>query len=297
MKCVKCNIEIEENNSIYIDGNYFHKNCVRCTHCNEEIDGEIEYISGNDNNFIHKKCLNFLKNLTCCICLEKIKSEHYTDIWGNRFHIAHEMPHEICSVCLSVIHNKNKINMKKYNNGIIVCGECNKSAVTNEVHAFKLKYKVFDILKENKIFNIPDNIPVKFMDMSIKMKDKCLGFNRKTEKIVNKKNNIKNKIIYNEIYMAYGLPEMEFESVLAHELMHVWITQNNIKLDHNNVEGLCNLGSAFVYKKYNNEKSKMLLNAMFKLKDKAYGKKFKKYMYIYEEKGIEGVFEYIGFNQ
>ena len=75
-----------------------------------------------------------------------------------------------------------------------------------------------------------------------------------------------------EIYILSHLHKIVFEAVLAHELMHVYLFKNNIKLSSQKREGFCNLGSRLVYEDYNDQFSNIKLDLMKKNKDPDYGK-------------------------
>ena len=64
---------------------------------------------------------------------------------------------------------------------------------------------------------------------------------------------------------------IEFEAVLAHELLHVWIYRNHITLQTDIAEGLCNLGSALIYKNDGTYFSNIHLQAMEKDPHSIYG--------------------------
>ena len=44
-----------------------------------------------------------------------------------------------------------------------------------------------------------------------------------------------------------NIPEIQFQAILAHELLHVWLYKNSINLEYDKMEAFCNLGS-LVYK-------------------------------------------------
>ena len=77
------------------------------------------------------------------------------------------------------------------------------------------------------------------------------------------------------IEILWGLNQLEFEAVLAHELLHVWVDYNNIKLNKSKLEGFCNLGAGLVYDNYNLELAKVLKSSMKKNDDPIYGKGYK----------------------
>ena len=77
------------------------------------------------------------------------------------------------------------------------------------------------------------------------------------------------------ISLLYGLPKIEFEAVLAHELLHVWIHENNINLESQLIEGFCNLGSYLIYNNDNTHFSTIHLQAMSNYKDIIYGQGYR----------------------
>ena len=49
------------------------------------------------------------------------------------------------------------------------------------------------------------------------------------------------------IYILNNLPKTQFEAILAHELLHIWLYKKSIFLDNSTMEGFCNLGSYLIY--------------------------------------------------
>ena len=78
-----------------------------------------------------------------------------------------------------------------------------------------------------------------------------------------------------QIFILFGLPRIEFEAVLAHELLHVWLHENNITLSLTSTEGFCNLGSYLIYNNDHTHFSSIHLKAMAASKDKIYGKGYR----------------------
>ena len=68
-----------------------------------------------------------------------------------------------------------------------------------------------------------------------------------------------------------------FNAVLAHELLHVYLFQNQLThLDSDVREGFCNLGSNLIYEHYNTELSKYRMLNMNENKDPDYGLGYRK---------------------
>ena len=74
-----------------------------------------------------------------------------------------------------------------------------------------------------------------------------------------------------QIFILFGLPRIEFEAVLAHELLHVWLHQNEVALSPASTEGFCNLGRSLIYQNDNTYFSTIHLQAMENSEDLAYG--------------------------
>ena len=85
----------------------------------------------------------------------------------------------------------------------------------------------------------------------------------------------KTQTIYT-ISILFGLPQIEFEAVLAHELLHVWLDQNKIRLSPKNTEGFCNLGRYLIYQNNQSYFSKIHLKAMDNSKNSTYGIEYRK---------------------
>ena len=88
---------------------------------------------------------------------------------------------------------------------------------------------------------------------------------------------------YYTIFILFGLPRIEFEAVLAHELMHIWIYINYPNLKNKDVEGLCNAGSALIYINDGTCFSKIHLKAMEDNPDSIYGDGYRKMKELLEK--------------
>ena len=79
-----------------------------------------------------------------------------------------------------------------------------------------------------------------------------------------------------EIKILYGLNIIEFEGVLAHEIIHAWVYKNNLKFDDMTLEGLWNLGSAIIYRQNGSYLSSLLLSSIENNSDPIYGDGYNK---------------------
>lgn len=208
----------------------------------------------------------------CDICNEKIISEYYIDAWGNKFHTKHKENGIFCNTCSRIISKQLTSGGFQFNDGRHMCKLCSTSMVNSD----NLKIKsINNVLGMLKVINIP--IDDKFI--SINLVDR-ISLQKSTFSISShSKKTIKGYTYYNNnqyiINILWGLNQIEFEAVLAHELLHVWIDYNNIKLSKSKLEGFCNLGSSLVYKNYNLELAKILQKSIEDNPDPVYGKGYK----------------------
>ena len=78
------------------------------------------------------------------------------------------------------------------------------------------------------------------------------------------------------IYVLYGLPYIECESVLAHEFAHVWLNEKFIESTPPVIEGFCNLVSSEVLEKEKSKLASILLDNLQNNTSLAYGVGYRK---------------------
>ena len=88
-----------------------------------------------------------------------------------------------------------------------------------------------------------------------------------------------------EVNILWGLNQIEFEAVLAHELLHVWIDYNNLKINNDKLEGFCNLGSSLVYKSYDLKLADILQKSIEEDNDPTYGRGYVYMNFLLEHHG------------
>ena len=192
------------------------------------------FIVPNDNQII------------CSICEKQIKDkQYYVDIWDNPFHIYHKKVGTFCECCSRIISQKITNGGYILNDGRHICSLCDVSIIrTSEEVTNSFKY-VNSILKKNGIDNIDINeIKIALID-KIQMKEYYGPY-----KVDHLHGMTKIEPINKEpfkIYILNNLPKTQFEAILAHELLHIWLYKKNIFLDNLTMEGFCNLGSYIIY--------------------------------------------------
>ena len=122
--------------------------------------------------------------------------------------------------------------------------------------------------------NLPIDIPIELVNLDQLINNsgnlahaKLKGFT-KMELLNTSKNNQARTY---QMFLLNGLPKVEFEAVLAHELLHVWLHEQKAALSLEKTEGFCNLGSLLIYENDGTQFSMIHLQAMEKEPNPIYG--------------------------
>jgi hypothetical protein len=248
---------------------------VSCAKCNGRIQGRYVVFEGKE---YHSQCYRNFIQLRCDVCQGPIEGKYYIDAWNNNIHSAHKDAHGLCQSCSRVISRQTSGGGVEYSDGRKICNICRKSAVDLSSGIGESKKLVYFLLSQNGLTGIPEDLEIMLVSKKVlaeksKMKNDALrGYTESKMKFLMGK-----KISADHtIYILYGLPRLQFEGVLAHELLHVWLNERLLAPESTITEGFCNLGTAMVYEKKNNDFSKILLKVMAEDPDPDYGDGFRR---------------------
>ena len=210
----------------------------------------------------------------CDICFEKLEKSYLQDAWGNQYHEKHLEKGTFCNTCSRIISKRLTRGGVQFSDGRFMCNLCEAHIIKNENDQEILKSisSVIDILGTKGINIDKTDFKINLVDM----KTLRSSLNGVGEHSID---NLKATTIPNNreytVNILWGLHQLEFEGVLAHEFLHIWSDYNNIKLSDAKLEGLCNIGSAFIYKNNNTELSDILLQSLEENNDPIYGHGYK----------------------
>ena len=195
-------------------------------------------------------------NEYCTICLNTLNESYLIDAWGNKFHHYHEKDGHYCNSCSRLISEGLTNGGYRTSDNRYICSLCYPNLVYDNVAIEKSRMAVIKQLGKVGFIELPIDIVIVLMDKSdlLKKSQNAYHKNLKGFTKIDKDNYT--------IYILNNLHKIEFEAVLAHEYLHVWQEELNIKLNDTRSEGLCNLGSALIYDNYNNQFSKILKIAL-----------------------------------
>ena len=230
--------------------------------------------------------INNLENI-CSICNSNINDEYLVDSWGNPFHAKHSVEAKYCDTCSRVISKRITNGGFKFNDGRYMCTLCEKNIVKNST---QISTAIDNVL--NYYSDLGIHLDKKDFSVDLISLDKLILLNNyhDNQKIkgctIFLHDLLKDKI---EIKILYGLNITEFEGVLAHEIIHAWIYKNDLKLADSIMEGLCNLGSALIYRQDGSYLSGLLLSSIEDNDDPIYGNGYNKMKKELSELGWENL--------
>lgn len=276
--CDACKQPLEKN--FYPKGErLYHESCYermfvpRCAQCGEAIKGR--YVSDESGRF-HPDCYTQLHNLICSICNESIQGQYLYDHWGNKAHPQHPQGKtSSCHVCARLVAPEAH-NSKSLKDGRMLCGPCHADEISTFQAIQAAKIEVIQQMQTVGFDYIPDYVKVELSPDQQLLNERLRasptgnihGFTRTAQRNIPQYG----LILEHSISVLSGLPRVAFMSVLAHELLHVWINENNLKhLSHAEVEGFCNLGGALICRNDGGELAQVLLRRMDEDPDPAYG--------------------------
>lgn len=305
--CEKCKKKIVGIGVPY-GGNCYHKSCFVCSYCGGKLMGSVTIYKGglyhtmcnpaselricaycrklitgrwyslNDKKY-HEKCYHQHIEKRCSVCGQSIHDKYYYDDWGNYAHVSHgSAKTKFCYTCGRIISS----GAKSIGEGATLCNICSSTSVTTDAEVEICRKKVISVFKLLKISGIPETIPIKLCPhdnmegnlgciYSVKVRDP--------------------KLANFHIHMTFGLPDLQFRGVLAHEMLHSWLTLYGREVTRDECEGFCNLGEASIYTKEDTPFAHYLLKRMYKNADAIYGEGYRLQKERYEKLGWEGLLE------
>lgn len=295
--CDYCGQVFHDDRWTVYQGKKYHDSCFeehirpRCGICRKKI--YDRYIT-DEAGVYHLGCYLAHKQPKCSVCLAPIEGDFIEDPWGNRAHATHDhAPTLTCDSCSRIISPDTSKGGYRYADGRYVCGICRETAVDTPADLEKSMRHVMALFSENQIKDIPDNIPVTLMDLdqlrTVAQSDPMSRIRGYTLLAVLRKNGD----VYrsHRIFILHGLPQLEFEGVLAHELLHVWLQENQVKMSRDTAEGFCNLGTMVVYLDNGSQFAGLLLENMKNNPDPSYGGAFREMQLSLEHLGWTGLLQ------
>ena len=305
--CEKCHKGIV-GKSLILDGRFYHENCLVCAYCGQSAKYPFVSYRGRayhtvcspasgqkicawclhsifgryykkGERYYHVDCYKNHIEKQCVICGQPIHGEYYKDSWGNYAHTSHDgKKTKYCYACHRLIKTPGMLLDEDH----CLCEICTKTSVTTQEQVESCRRKVIAIFRELGITGMPENIPVNLVRLN-KMRNARGRFHYKLRTHADPRSF--------SIDIIYGLPEVLFMGILAHEMLHSWLELYGRERTKAEEEGFCNLGTGFVYTRIDTPFSRFLLKREYENADEIYGEGYRLQKSRYERLGWAGLLE------
>jgi len=292
--CANCGNPILDLKYFKKDGKYYCEKCYkklfapRCAYCNGILDSQYIVVDGKN---YHEDCYDKFVAIRCSLCGEIIKGPYQTDFWGNKYCSSHENETPRCDYCGRYISDKLTQGGYEYGDGRHICGLCLKSAVTDLNRAKSLLNEVKAQLVHMGIVIDYDKIGLHLVSRDELQKIQGTKNGGEMGFVEYEYSTYENVTIMKslDINILYGMPEIYFFAIAAHELMHVWqYLHGMLGNDPAFCEGSCNYASYLILKNHpNKECARYLLYNLENDKDEKYGDGFRRVRKLVRDRGID----------
>lgn len=204
----------------------------------------------------------------CYLCGKPIIGSYYVD-W-NRHEVCtnHKFPIPHCVSCGQYCNN----TAIDIGTGALLCSYCQKHMITKAdcTHIINFIRNIYDISPIGSITNWHlkvVNAPALY-NMTGDINTRGLAHRYGNDYT---------------IFIFRYLSKVQFANVLAHEMLHIWQFNRNIRASAMYMEGFCNLGSYVVMKTINNVESNATIARMANDQDPIYGEGFRLMKCLFEQ--------------
>ena len=239
--------------------------------------------------------------MECQICHRVITGRYYLDYWKNAVCAEHHEKGEtvFCSSCSSIMAKESQYALP---DGRYLCSVCRAQVISLPEQISKIKKLVMNrLIDEGVRFQDKklESVPIEIVNVNrlAQLRNQPPSITQKGLTLTRSEMTLGGKLfgstpkMSHHIYILDNLIKIEFAGTLAHEIMHVWQNENQIKLAAPQCEGLCNLGSWLAYNTIKSSKTPYFLKVMQENPDPVYGDGFRHVYSKYQQVGWEGVLQ------
>jgi len=283
---------------------FFHPDCLTeknapfCDFCKKVL--KSSYVSYDGKKY-HEECYRSSVEKKCSVCKEGLSGYITADIYGNEFHSAHEKEYPKCDACTRLTAPEITGGGIRYSDGRTVCKLCHPNAVFADAMFNSLYKKVLEGLSSSGFSINTENVSVKGVDKNTLKSKAAKSFAENLRGFCDTKikSEYRNDKLVKEtasftIYVLNGLPPVYTESIIAHELMHVWFHQHGLNgLDALTTEGSCNYLSWSYLSRSPDHEAPMVMKMLESDTDPVYGGGFRRIKQNFSSKPLKGLFGYL----
>ena len=155
----------------------------------------------------------------CSLCSKPLTDSFYRDNWGNRFHEIHLKESKFCNSCNRIISEGITQGGYILPDSRYICNLCHQSSVVNSTKVKEIQKESIRIMQELGM-DINDEFSINLIN-----RDTLLDSleNHGMHSIYFQAFTKCTKEKYCTIYILNHLPSILFQSILLHDMTHVWL--------------------------------------------------------------------------
>ena len=221
----------------------------------------------------------------CMVCRSGFRGgdQFRRDAWNGMVHVKHFQATGLCGTCSRIFVKRGAHPKQFFADGRMSCVSCLKDGVFETKILNEVEDRVWNTLTRIGISKPKGKLSIRLVDrgllnkeaLKINARGNLRGLTLTKYKIVKGGSN-PGTTFEHRIYVLYGLPYIECESVLAHEFAHVWLNEKFIESTPPVIEGFCNLVSSEVLEKEKSKLASILLDNLQNNTSLAYGVGYRK---------------------
>jgi len=216
----------------------------------------------------------------CMVCKSGFRGgdQFRRDAWNGMVHVKHFQSTGLCGTCSRIFVKRNAHPKQFFTDGRMSCSTCLKDGVFEKDILNEVESRVWQTLLQIGITKPAGRLSIRLVDrnllnkeaLKINARGNLRGLTLTKYKIV-RGGRSPGTTFDHQVFVLYGLPYIECESVLAHEFAHVWLNEKFIESTPPVVEGFCNLVSSAVLEKEKSKLASILLDNLQNNTSLAYG--------------------------
>lgn len=301
--CVRCDQPIHASQFFVVDGKQYDSLCYvthvtgSCGYCNKPITGK--YYTENGLKY-HSDCMLDHVVPRCLVCDVPLIKAHYSDGMNNYVCEQDLLSVDNCHSCQRFVKEGKTEGLGRFNDGRFACAQCLSTAVVDLKQAERL---MRDIRRELAGIGIEITAQARLELVDVEqLRRQSEGFaNDPLGVTLYRRETIMGGLISFKdfrVLVLAGLPEAHLRSVLAHELMHVWMFFNAGD-DHEPLlcEGSCEYAAYRILLNDKSESGQFYLSHLLANDDPTYGQGFLQVKDLVNRLGIDGWLEYLKINR
>ncbi len=248
----------------------------RCGACNQPVTTRSKKVGKSS---YHLACFQ------CAACSKSFRGgdRFQLDQWGTLAHVTHVTQMFDCGSCGRLFPRRGASRDQIYPDNRVACRVCRDDAILDLEELKSLRNEVTVILESVGIARPGGAVELKLVskrELDNEAKRIHVGGNLKGL-TVSRFRTVSSKkgsetTFFHAVYVLFGLPKSEIRSVIAHELMHVWLNERQVEAPADVIEGFCNLGSDHVLRQDTTRVAWILMDNMKTNPSPAYGGGYRK---------------------